>query len=63
MQREAIFVTVNRNGPKSKLGGGPEAADGDFRTIGDEQFSHTRQNAIEAAATGSRPRQEQMILT
>ena len=40
MQREAIFVAVDRDGPQAEFGGGPEAADGDFRTIGDEQFPH-----------------------
>ena len=38
MERETIFVAVDRDGSQAELGGGPETADGDFRTIGDEQF-------------------------
>ncbi len=40
MQREAIFVAVDRDGAQAELGGGPEAADGDLRAVGDEQFPH-----------------------
>ena len=40
MERETIFVAVDRDGSQAELSGGPETADGDFRTIGDEQFSH-----------------------
>jgi hypothetical protein len=36
MKREAILVAVDRHRPETQLGGGPEAADGDLRTVGDE---------------------------
>ena len=38
MQREAIFVAVDRDGSQPELGGGPEAANGNFRAVGNEQF-------------------------
>src|SRR5262249_45090359 len=40
MQRKAIFVAVDRDGSETKFGRRPEAADGNFRAIGDEQLSH-----------------------
>jgi len=43
MQRETVFVTVDSHRAQAESSGGPEAADGDFRSIGDEQFPHTPQ--------------------
>src|SRR3954452_7835875 len=42
VQREAILVAVNRDGPQTELGGGAEAADGDLGAVGDQQFAHTQ---------------------
>ena len=41
MQREAILVAVDSDGAETELGGGSEAADGDLRAVGDEQFFMT----------------------
>ncbi len=40
VQREAVFVGVDRDGPQSQLGGGPKHANGDFTSIGDKQLPH-----------------------
>ena len=55
MQREAIFVAVDRDGAQAELGGGPEAANGDFRTVGDEQFPHRAVNARSYTDPSRRP--------
>ncbi len=41
VQREAILVAVDRHGLQPELGGGAKTADGDFRTVGDEQLLHS----------------------
>jgi hypothetical protein len=38
MNAEAIFLRVNRNSAQPEFGRSPEDANGDFTTIGDEQF-------------------------
>ena len=56
VQREAVFVAVDRDGPQPEFGGGPEAADGDFRAVGDEQFPHSGDG--NECPRDLRPRQE-----
>jgi hypothetical protein len=41
VQRKPIFVAVDRDRPEAELGCRPEAADGDLRAVGDEQFAHS----------------------
>ena len=38
VQREAVFVAVDRDGAQPELGGRPEAADGDFRRLATSSF-------------------------
>ncbi len=40
VQRETIFVAVDRDRSQAQLGGGPETPDGDFGPVGDEEFPH-----------------------
>ena len=40
MQREPVLVTVDGHGPQPQLGAGTQAADGDLRTIGNQQLAH-----------------------
>ena len=42
MQGEPVFVAVYGDRPQAELGGGPETADGDFRSIGDKKLFHGR---------------------
>ena len=50
VQREAIFVAVDRDGAQTELGRGAEAADGDLGPVGDEQRFH---GAVNDDLTGS----------
>ena len=42
MQREAVFIGVNRDRPQPQLGGGAEDADGDLGPVGNQQFPHEK---------------------
>src|SRR6476661_8926125 len=65
VQRKAIFVTVDRHGAQAEFGGGPEAPDGNLRSIGDEQFPHMCKRTLQPvpssyrlARVGTKPKVE-----
>src|SRR6185369_17433084 len=55
VQGKTILVAVDGDGTQPKLSRGPEAADGNFRTIRDEQLTHTWSNGMGAHGI-TRPR-------
>ncbi len=40
MQGKAILLAVDRDCPESELGGGTEAPNGDFRSVGNQELTH-----------------------
>ena len=61
VQRETVFLGINRHGADAHFGGGTENADGDFGAVGDKKFTDLGGHAIgsdtlnRAAAPGMVP--------
>ena len=40
MQGKAVLLAVDRDRPEPELGGGAEASNGDFRSVGNQELTH-----------------------
>ncbi len=41
VQRKAVFIGIDRDGAEAQFRCRPENADGDFASVGNEQFTHS----------------------